>query len=92
VVTNRRVLTRSEKGLYILRIIVYYQMKKTIKTIIKFTEWIVRKVLRWAKFHKPEDFCRSSYITNEDKYYFEVKDRIGLSDGAHRNWALYRRV
>jgi len=66
-------------------------MKKTIKTIKQLTIKLVRKVLRWARFHKPENFCRSSYITNQDKYYFEVKDRIGLS-GCQRAWELHREV
>jgi len=61
-------------------------MKKTINKMIN-------KVLRWLRFHKPENLCRSSYITNQDKYYFEIKDRIGLgNDDAKRSWAIHRRV
>jgi len=66
-------------------------MNKAIKKTIEYMDTKIKKVLRWARFHKPENFCRSSYITNQDKYYFEFKDRIGLS-GTQRAWELHREV
>ena len=68
-------------------------MKKTIKKTIELVIKLTNKVLRLARFHKPENFFRSSYITNEDSYYINIPDRLGLSNNdSQREWALYGRV
>jgi len=66
--TKKTLLFNSEKDLYIIKIIVYIQMKKTIN-----------KVLRWLRTHEPEQLVNWLWLTEPSAYASDM-DLINRKD------------